>query len=258
MQSLTVSIIQADLHWEDKDANLKMLEGKVLSVSKEAHIVVLPEMFSTGFSMRPEVLAETMDGDTLHWMRQLSAETKKIITGSLIIEEDEKYYNRLIWMMPNGIHYQYDKRHLFAYAGEDRHYNSGDNKLIVQVNGWRICPLICYDLRFPVWSRQSTERYDILMYAANWPERRNLAWKALLQARAIENQCYVIGVNRVGNDGNDIHYSGDSSIIDPLGAILWQHTEEEVIFTYTFEKESLIAVRDHFPFLNDADKFVIA
>lgn len=255
--SLTISIIQANLHWEDKEANLKMLEEKIWSLTGGAHIIVLPEMFSTGFSMRPEALGETMDGATVKWMRQLSAKTKKIITGSLIIEDEGKYFNRLIWMMPNGIHYHYDKRHLFAYAGEDRHYSSGTNKLIVQVNGWRICPLICYDLRFPVWSRQSRELYDILIYVANWPQRRSLAWKTLLQARAIENQCYAIGVNRVGDDGNNIYYSGDSSITDPVGNTIWQQPEKEAVFTYTFEKDKLAEVRNHFPFLNDADGFII-
>lgn len=234
-----------------------MLEEKILSVPVESHIVVLPEMFSTGFSMRPEALSENMDGVTMQWIQRISRQTKKIITGSIIIEEDGHYFNRLIWMLPNRDFYHYDKRHLFGYAEEDKHYTSGDHKLIVQVNGWKICPLICYDLRFPAWSRQSDSLYDILIYVANWPERRSLAWKSLLQARAIENQSYVIGVNRVGEDGNGIHYSGDSCVIDPLGKVFWQQAAEECVFTYTFEKENLEEVRSHFPFLNDRDKFMM-
>ena len=263
MPSLTISLIQSDLYWEDKVRNLQQFEAKIATLPGDSQVAVLPEMFSTGFSMRPEVLAEKMDGPTMAWLKKTAKDNRKIITGSLIIEEEGKYYNRLIWMLPNGTFYHYDKRHLFAYAGEDNHYSAGDKRLIVQVNGWKICLQVCYDLRFPVWARQKTTPgsteglYDILVYVANWPQRRNLPWKTLLQARAIENQAYVIGLNRVGNDGNDIYHSGDSSLIDPLGNIIWQQSDDETIFTYTFIKEDLENVRGQFPFLNDADPFMI-
>ena len=263
MSSLTISLIQSDLYWEDKARNLQQFETKIASLPGDSQVAVLPEMFSTGFSMRPEVFAEKMDGPTMAWLQQTARANRKIITGSLIIEEGGKYFNRLIWMLPNGTFYHYDKRHLFAYAGENDHYHAGDKRLIVQVNGWKIGLQVCYDLRFPVWARQkaatdSTDGlYDILLYVANWPQRRNLPWKTLLQARAIENQAYVIGVNRVGNDGNEIYHSGDSSLIDPLGNIIWQQADEESIFTYTFIKEDLEKVREQFPFLNDADPFMI-
>lgn len=260
MSTLTLTILQTDLHWEDKAANRQLLEQKIRSIEK-TEIVLLPEMFSTGFSMKPEQLAETMDGETVQWMRRLSAEKKIIIAGSLIIEEDGQYYNRLIWMLPNGQHGVYDKRHRFAFAGEDEQYTAGSKRLIASVKGWKINLLICYDLRFPVWARQSVNEegpeYDVLIYVANWPDRRSHAWKTLLQARAIENQCYVAGVNRVGDDGNGIHYSGDSMVIDPLGEILYHKKEEEDIFTITLEKEHLQTVREKFPFWKDADQFMI-
>jgi len=259
---LTISLIQSDLHWEDKAANLDMFTRKIAQLSADTQVVVLPEMFSTGFSMKPEVLGERMGGDTVNWMKQTAVQTRKIITGSLIIEEDGQYYNRLIWMLPDGRHYHYDKRHLFAFAGEDRHYASGDKRLIVQVNGWRICLMVCYDLRFPVWSRQQGNQedpaaYDILLYVANWPERRSHPWKTLLQARAIENQSYVVGVNRVGSDGNGIYHSGDSMLVDPLGVPVWEQADEEAIFTFTFEPGALQDVRNRFPFLADADPFIL-
>ena len=256
------------LHWEDKEANLKMWEEKILSIKKKTEIVVLPEMFSTGFSMKPELLAEKMparsgtggDGPSVEWMKRIAQQQKIILTGSLIIEEEEKYYNRLIWMLPNGQYGTYDKRHLFAYGGEHQHYTAGNKRLITSVKGWRINLQVCYDLRFPVWARQQVNEipeYDVIIYAANWPERRNHAWKILLQARAIENQCYVIGVNRVGNDGNNIHHSGHSMVIDPLGEVLYQKENEEDIFTITLTKEKLEEVRTKFPFWKDADDYNI-
>jgi len=255
---LTVSLIQSNLSWENKQANLRMFEEKIAELPKESHVVLLPETFSTGFSMRPEVLAETMEGETLAWMKTVAAKYRKIIAGSIIIEDGGHYYNRLIWMQPNGIAHHYDKRHLFGYGGEDQHFSPGDKRLIVQVNGWKICLMTCYDLRFPVWARQSRDTlYDILVYVANWPQKRNIAWKTLLQARAIENQCYAIGVNRVGIDGKDNYHSGDSSFIDPMGNILWQYSDAEAVFTYSFQKENLEEVRQHLPFLQDADNFII-
>ena len=273
MSTLTITGIQSNLHWEDKKANLEMFEEKISAIPQPTEIVVLPEMFSTGFSMKPEKLGEAMDGETVQWMKKISAEKKIILTGSVIIEDNKKYFNRLIWMLPNGQFGYYDKRHLFAYGDEDQHYTEGSKRLIASVKGWKINLLVCYDLRFPVWSRQappqahpprggeqtpaSGPEYDVLTYVANWPERRIHAWKTLLQARAIENQCYVIGVNRVGEDGSKIHYSGESMVIDPLGEVLYHKKDEEDIFTKTLDKSHLEKVREKFPFWKSADEFKI-
>jgi omega-amidase len=295
MSSLTFTLIQSNLHWEDKTANLKMWEEKILSIKDKTEVVLLPEMFSTGFSMKPELFAEKLVGPTVKWMKKISREKKIILTGSFIIEDGQQheatvqaaesvptlsegrgglsdlnrcYYNRLLWILPNGEYGYYDKRHLFAYGEEDKHYTPGNKRLIASVKGWKINLQVCYDLRFPVWARQAPSQpppmgeeprpeYDVLIYVANWPERRNLAWKTLLQARAIENQCYVIGVNRVGNDGNNIYHSGDSMVIDPLGEILYHKANEEDIFTITLSKEKLEEVRTKFPFWKDADEFNI-
>jgi omega-amidase len=262
MSSLAFTLVQTQLHWEDRNANLQMLEQKINSISEQTHIVILPEMFSTGFSMKPESLSETMEGPTVQWMKGVAATKRIILTGSVIIEEDGNYYNRLVWMLPNGQYGYYDKRHLFAYGEEDKHYSAGTKRLIASVNGWKINLMVCYDLRFPVWSRQQFDEernfeYDILIYVANWPERRNLAWKFLLRARAIENQCYIIGVNRVGNDGNNIYHSGDSMVIDPLGEILYEKVDEEDVFTIQLSKERLKEVREKFQFWRDADGFEI-
>jgi predicted amidohydrolase len=263
--SLTFSLIQTNLHWENKEANLQMLEEKILSIHHKTEIVVLPEMFSTGFSMKPEEFAETMDGSTVSWMKRIAMQKKIILTGSLMIQENKQYYNRLIWMLPNGTVGCYDKRHRFAFAGEHEHYAPGNKRLIAQVKGWKINLQICYDLRFPVWARQappqkgeaSEPEFDILLYVANWPERRNHAWKSLLTARAIENQSYVIGLNRIGHDGNDIYHSGDSMVIDPLGETLYHKAHDEDVFTITLEKEKQESIRNKFPFWKDADQFRI-
>lgn len=259
--SLTFTLIQTQLHWEDIAANLSMLEKKINCITPKTEVVVLPEMFSTGFSMKPERLAETMDGSAVSWMKKMAVEKKIILTGSLMIEEKGDFYNRLIWMLPDGNYGYYNKRHCFAYAGEDEHYRAGNKRLIASAKGWKINLQVCYDLRFPVWGRQQSTgscEYDILLYVANWPERRNHAWKTLLTARAIENQSYVIGVNRVGNDGNNIYHSGDSMIIGPLGEILYHKADEEDIFTITLQKEKLEEVRNKFPFWKEADKFMIS
>jgi omega-amidase len=259
MSLLSVTIIQTDIHWEDKRANLELFEQKIFSIKEKTEIVVLPEMFSTGFSMKPELLAETMDEETLQWMKRIATTKKIILTGSVIIKEAGNYYNRLIWMLPNGDCGYYDKRHLFAYAEEDEHYTRGNKRLIASVKGWKINLLVCYDLRFPIWARQQVQteepEYDVLIYVANWPERRVHAWKTLLQARAIENQCYVVGVNRVGNDGNNIHYSGESMIVDPLGEVIYTKKDEEDIVTITLDQSHLNKIREKFPFWKDADQF---
>lgn len=264
MSSLTFTIIQTRLHWEEKELNLKMLEEKINSIREKTEVVILPEMFSTGFSMKPEQLAEGMDGATIAWMKRISFKKKIILTGSVIIAEDGNYFNRLIWMLPNGQFWFYDKKHLFAYANEHKHYTSGNKRLIASVKGWKINLLVCYDLRFPVWCRQShlkeknlSLEYDILIYVANWPERRSHMWKTLLQARAIENQSFCIGVNRVGNDGNDINHSGDSMVINPLGEVLYHKAHDEDIYTITLQKEDLEKIREKMPFWKDADHFKI-
>jgi omega-amidase len=261
MSALTFTLIQTNLAWENKPANLAMLEEKIQAIQQRTEIIVLPEMFSTGFSMKCKELAETMEGETVAWMKKVAREKKVIVTGSAIIEEAGNYYNRVIWMLPNGNMGCYNKRHLFAYANEDEHFTAGTKRFIARVKGWKVNMLVCYDLRFPVWARQQTNgdeaEYDVLIYVANWPERRNHAWKTLLQARAIENQCYVIGVNRVGNDGNDIYYSGHSMVINALGEVLYQKTHDEDVFTITLQKEHLNELRSKFPFLRDADKFNI-
>lgn len=261
MQPLTLTIIQTKLFWEDKKANLEMLQKKIESIKEKTEVVILPEMFSTGFSMKPEGLAESMAGETVQWMKRMATENKIILTGSVIIKENGNYYNRLIWMLPNGEYGKYDKRHLFAFAGEHEHYSAGKKRFIASVKGWKINLQVCYDLRFPVWARQSPAggnmQYDILINVANWPEKRSIVWKTLLQARAIENQCFVVGVNRVGEDANKNIYNGDSLLIGPLGEILIHKSMDESISTFTLSKDTITEARESFPFLNDADSFII-
>ena len=261
MSTLTITGIQTHLHWEDASANRKMFEEKINSIPDKTEIVILPETFSTGFSMKPKELAETIDGETVKWMKRIATEKKVVLTGSVIINDNSNYYNRLIWMLPNGQYGTYDKRHLFNYAGEGKEFTSGTKRLIASVNGWKINLMVCYDLRFPVWARQQIQadgpEYDLLIYVANWPERRVHAWKTLLQARAIENQCYVVGVNRVGNDGNNIYHSGDSMVVDPMGEVLYTNSHKEDIFTVTLHKEKLDEVRNKLPFWKDGDNFMI-
>lgn len=260
MNNLSITTIQTNLHWENKNANLLML-GEKIDALTHAEVVVLPEMFSTGFSMQPHLYAEDMNGPTVDWMRNTAARNKIILTGSIMAAENGKYFNRMIWMLPTGQFGYYDKRHLFAYAGEDKHYTPGNRRLIAQVKGWRILLLVCYDLRFPVWSRQQLKsglpEYDAIIYVANWPERRSAAWRALLQARAIENQCYVIGVNRVGNDGNNIYHSGYSSFIDPYGEILYEVKDAEETASHVLDSEKIQSIREKLPFWKDGDIFQI-
>lgn len=265
MDKLAVTTVQTELFWEDKITNLNMLGEKINAIQEKTHLVILPEMFSTGFSMQPQNFAENMDGPSVQWMRNWSKRKGVILTGSLIIEENGDYFNRLIWMQPNGQLGFYDKRHCFTLAGEDKYYRAGTKRLITSVGGWRIQVQICYDLRFPVWARQqvheedgepSTE-YDVLINVANWPAKRSNAWKTLLQARAIENQCYVIGVNRVGTDGFGLEYSGDSTVADPLGDLLYRQTAVEEVHTITLEKDKLNQIREKLPFWRDADEFQI-
>ncbi len=257
MNNLRITLIQSNLHWENISANLDMFTQKIAAIRQPADLIVLPEMFSTGFSMKAKELAETMEGSAIQWMRKMAAEKNRVLTGSLIIEENGLFYNRLIWMRADGTYETYDKRHLFSLSGEEKTYTAGREKIVVELNGWRICPLICYDLRFPVWSRNRNAEYDVLLYVANWPERRVQAWKYLLIARAIENQSYCIGLNRVGNDGNDVYHSGDSMAVDALGNVLYHKEHNEDISTIELGYEELKKTRNTFRFLNDADDFVI-
>jgi omega-amidase len=268
MPDLRISMVQTPLHWEDKKANLAMLEEKIMALSDKPELIILPEMFSTGFSMNVNALAETMAGPSIEWMRRIAVDRVAIITGSIIVKEDINevpiFYNRLIWMLPTGDYGFYDKRHLFAYGKEDKYFSPGKKRLITSVNKWKVNLQICYDLRFPVWSRQSNpmdsqseSEYDLLVVVANWPSVRSHAWKTLLQARAIENQCYVIGVNRVGIDGNGLEYAGESMIIGPLGDTIKILSAEEGTFSHILARNKLEEIRHKFPFLRDADKFSI-
>lgn len=259
MDSLSFSLVQTPLFWEDKTANLQSIAAQLDQAEQLGQVVVLPEMFSTGFSMQPQVLAEPMDGPTVAWMKAQAQSRKVVLCGSLIIAEGGHYFNRLLWVLPDGSLGKYDKRHRFAYAGEDQHYAAGNSRVLAAVGGWKINLQICYDLRFPVWARQHITpegpEYDVLLYVANWPERRSLAWKTLLQARAIENQAYVIGVNRTGEDGKGIAHAGDSRVIDPLGQVLWEGGNQNQVHTITLHKNLLQQVREQFPFWRDGDAF---
>lgn len=252
--TLKITIVQTELIWEDPAANRSLLEERLKAV-KQTQLIVLPEMFTTGFTMVPETLAESEPGITLDWMRTLAGKYQAAVTGSLIVQENGRYYNRLYFVYPDGEYYKYDKRHTFTLAGEHEVYAAGDEKLLVDYLGWKICPLICYDLRFPVWAR-NVENYDILLYVANWPERRISAWDTLLKARAIENMCYTIGVNRVGKDGNDHSYVGHSAVYDVLGEYISVSREESAfVETIQLEKNHIKKYRDRLRFLDDQDAF---
>ncbi|MGM0498209.1 MAG: amidohydrolase [Bacteroidota bacterium] len=252
---LNLSIIQTDLSWEDKTTNLNHFSKKINELPSSAEIVILPEMFTTGFSMNPEKFSENMDGPSVQWMKETAGQHNIILSGSLIIEQDGVYFNRSITTFPDGRLYTYDKRHLFRMGEENKHYTGGDRRMIFTYKNWRIFPLICYDLRFPVWSRNRGD-YDLLFYVANWPESRRHVWKSLLIARALENQVYVAGINRIGSDGRDLTYSGDSMIIDPKGQII-STTEPyvEASETVTLSLSELNKFREKFPVGKDADKF---
>lgn len=261
MGNLTISLIQADLHWESTEANLAMFEEKIWQIEEPVDLIVLPEMFSTGFSMDPEKLAEPVNSKTIRWMKQQAAQTKAVVVGSYIIREGRAYYNRLYVVYPDGAAEYYDKKHLFALAGEGESYQPGLSRLIVDVKGWKILPLICYDLRFPVWarsrkSRQNLYEYDLLLYVANWPKPRINAWDTLLAARAIENLSYCAGVNRIGTDGYNAEYNGHTAVYDFKGERMG-YTEAEEIITITLSSADLHAFRQRFPFQADADEFAL-
>ncbi len=252
--SLTVALIQTSLVWENPEANRINLEKKVNTI-ESADLIILPEMFTSGFTMNASSVAEIMDGNTINWLKQLADKKQIAIVGSLVITENNNYYNRLIFVEPSGTITHYDKKHTFTLAGEHKVYTAGTEKLTMNYKGWKICPMVCYDLRFPVWAR-NTEDYDLLLYVANWPKIRTDAWDALLKARAIENMAYCIGVNRVGLDGNNYEYSGHSAAYDVLGHRMDSIPEsKEAIEIVTLEKEHITKYREKLGFLKDRDAF---
>jgi len=254
---LKIGFIQTNVVWENIDKNLKNFSEKLKQFSGAIDLIILPEMFTTGFTMNSEAMAEEMNGKTMQWMKKMAIEKKSVIVGSLIIKEGNKFYNRLIWMPPDSPHEYYDKRHLFRMRNEHHSYSGGTRKLIVNCNCWNIMPLICYDLRFPVWSRNQQD-YDLLIYIANWPESRKEVWEILLPARAIENQVFLIGVNRIGRDAKDLSYSGDSMVINPIGQIISKtKAYEESVETITLSLKELKDFRKKFPVAMDADDFTI-
>lgn len=255
-QKLNIALVQTELLWEEKFNNLAHFDNLIRTI-ENADIIVLPEMFTTGFSMQTDKLFERMDGTTVNWLKTKAREKNCAVCGSIIIREEDKTYNRFIWADENGTVFTYDKRHLFRMANENDHFTAGDNKTIIEYKGWKIQPLICYDLRFPVWSRNKNKAYDLLLYVANWPEARRNPWITLLKARAIENLCYVAGVNRIGIDGRCINHSGDSMIIDFKGDVIKNLEYEEVILQAEIDKEELNAFREKFPAFKDADGFEI-
>jgi predicted amidohydrolase len=271
---LKVTLIQSELHWESATDNLVMFSEKINAITEKTDLIVLPEMFNTGFSMQSELLSETMEGETVAWMLAQAKKTDAAIVGSLIVAADDTFYNRLIWVEPSGEIQTYDKRHLFRMANEHAHFTGGTERLIITYKGWRICPLVCYDLRFPIWARNkklsvdknrtaeqpehSETAYDLLIYIANWPEVRKTPWRKLLEARAIENQCYVVGVNRVGLDGKSFSYSGNSVVVDPKGEPISHLPESQnCTETMSISLDELNAFRSIFPVGMDADEFVL-
>ena len=258
---LRVALVQTDLHWQDKTANLALLEEKIWSLKNTCDLIVLPEMFATGFSMESALLAEPMNLQVHKWMKQLAAQTGSVITGTVIISEGRNYYNRLLWVLPDGTTQHYDKRHLFRMANEDASFASGTELPIFSLKGWKICPQICYDLRFPIWARNhwnsGNAAYDLLFYVASWPAARISAWDTLLPARAIENLSYAIGVNRVGIDGNQIAYTGHSAAYDFKGERLVDLGEKDRIQVVTLSRSSLEEYRSKFPAWKDADNFTL-
>ncbi|MFA5329357.1 MAG: amidohydrolase [Prolixibacteraceae bacterium] len=256
-ENLNIAVLQFDIVWENPATNLSRIDVWLSKIEKQTDLLVLPEMFTTGFSMNVSELAETMDGNAIQWMIKQASNFQMAICGSLIILENGDYFNRLIFAEPSGEIHFYDKRHLFTMGNEKKHYRRGNNRLIVNYKGWRICLLICYDLRFPVWARNRNE-YDLLIYSADWPKPRKEVWNTLLKARAIENQAYVAGANRVGVDGNSIPYSGDSQIVSPKGLMLADGNEEkECIVAASLSHTELLKFRNDFPVLNDADEFTL-
>lgn len=263
MQDIKFTLVQSDLHWEDVDANLAMFEEKIWRINGATDVIVLPEMFNTGFTMAAQKYGEHMNMRTFKWMKQMAEQTGALILGSYIVKVHDRFYNRLLWMEPNGNFKTYDKRHLFRMANEHKTFSAGESLLIGTWKGWKICPLVCYDLRFPIWSRNrwdaETDKlsYDVAVYVANWPTARIDAWDTLLKARAIENLSYVVGVNRLGQDGGGVEHNGHSSVISPKGESIFTNEGAETIHTVELSANALHAFRDRFPSHMDADDFTI-
>lgn len=254
-QDLKVSIIQTDLAWEDKPANFQHFTELIDAIELDTDLIVLPEMFTTGFSMNAQQHYDSPEGTTLDWLREQTYKKQAAITGSAIIKDNGHFYNRLFFVKPDGSYQIYDKKHLFTLAGEQNYYSAGQEKLMVSYKGWTICPLICYDLRFPVWIR-NTEDYDLLIFVANWPQKRVFAWDTLLKARAIENMSYCVGVNRIGKDGNGFPHSGHSAIYDALGEkITTDLFEKAFVETKVLSKKHTETTREKLGFLKDRDGF---
>lgn len=258
MQNLSIALIQSQQFWEDKKRNLEHFDQHLENVTEPVDLIVLPEMFNTSFSMNAQSIAEKMDGPSINWLKQKAATHQCAITASLVIEEGKEFYNRMVVVDQHGVIAKYDKRHLFRMADEHQHYSPGNERVVFNLKGWNILLQVCYDLRFPVFSRNKTigndTEYNAIIYVANWPEKRADIWCTLLRARAIENQAYVVGVNRVGIDGNDISYSGDSQMIDPWGNVNFQFAKnEEGVKILTLQQETIEHIREAFPAFKDAD-----
>lgn len=260
METLRIAMFQPDIFWKNAGSNKKMFDDLFSKIRGQADVFVLPEMFTTGFVPDPSSVAEAPDGSTFQWMKQCAVTNGCAIAGSVVFFENGKYYNRLIWMNPDGTHFTYDKRHLFSLGNENAEYSQGEKNIVIDYEGWKIRPLICYDLRFPVWARnkfsEGTYEYDILLFSANWPASRRFHWRQLLMARAIENQCYAIGVNRRGRDGNGWHYAGGSTLATPDGR--WDPESEDAdsdVIIVELNKTALEQYRKTFPFAQDWDKF---
>jgi omega-amidase len=256
VRDLTLSILQTTLHWHDAAANRAHFDSLIADIDTKTDLIVLPEMFTTGFTMEAAAHAETMDGESVAWMKLVAQDFQTTLCGSLIIEDGGRHFNRLIWATPDGECRHYDKRHLFRMAGEHEHFGAGTDRPVFEMEGWRVLPLVCYDLRFPVWSRGANE-FDLMVVIANWPASRRSAWQVLLPARAVENQCFVAGVNRIGDDGNDIRYSGDSVVVDYLGNTVVNCGEEARTETVSLSGAKLERYREKFPAYLDADRFSI-
>ena len=254
---MNVALIQTDIVWENPSENRRVFEGKINALTESVDLIILPEMFTSGFTMSPNLVAETMSGETISWLKEIAKAKNSAITGSLVITENGNFYNRMVFVFPNGEIQYYDKKHLFTLAGEDKVYTSGKDKVIVNYKNLKICLQVCYDLRFPVFSR-NTENYDVLIYVASWPKVRTNAWDILLKARAVENLSYTIGVNRIGTDNNDFEYIGHSQIIDELGNFIIEPTENEDVFIANLDKNKMLETRSKLNFLNDRDAFILA
>jgi omega-amidase len=258
IQNLKITVFQAYLFWENIDKNLQNISLRLSGgVREKTDLIVLPEMFNSGFTMKAEEMAEEMGGKTMQWFQKTANNYDCVVTGSVIIKENGNYYNRMIWMLPNGEFQYYDKHHLFGLGEEDKHFTPGIEPVIVELKGWKIRLAVCYDLRFPVWLRNKNAEYDILLLIASWPDKRSAHWRTLIHARAIENQSYVVAVNRVGHDGNQIYHSGHSMCIDPLGNTVYYKPEDEDLYTFSINYVELEKARRQFPFLKDADDFTI-